>query len=358
VKVITVSGLKQFWQTLIQRLSPRVPWSASDLEREFSVARQERQHLLNQLSDLHAESEQRVSAGQRERQDLLDQLKALHARMEQELTASGLEKQALRGALNGLRSEVEQGLEAALQEQQGLLGQLGGLQSEVAHGLEAAHQEQQALQGQLGGLRSEIEHGLEAAHRAQQGLQGQLGNLQAELELVRDRDEELRADLRQRFEQIQIGRDAANQEIVTLRTSLLEADARQASMVAQVNSLETGLKRQRQEYDVALQQTLIQERRLRRRLTVAMTVAAAAFILGIVGGAINFWGVKDTTRLLVEVSRGIRDIQTIIAGQSSTDAPASSQERPPAAPKDRGLPEVSQSPHPGTGSSTGNKTAW
>ena len=103
IEVVTVSAFRQFWQNLIQRFRPHVPWSADEVEREFSVARQERQQLIGQLGELQSEVEHGVSAGRQEQQQLLGQLKSLQLTVEQELVAAGLEKQALHGELTGLR---------------------------------------------------------------------------------------------------------------------------------------------------------------------------------------------------------------------------------------------------------------
>jgi len=137
---------------------------------------------------------------------------------------------------------------------------------------------------------------------------------------------------------------------------MADACARQESADTRINTLEIRLREQRQEHDVALQQTLVRERRLARRLTAAMMVAAAAFVLGITGGAINFWAVKNTTRLLAEVSQGIRDIQATIAGQTSAVVPAPSPRTAPAVSEDPGLPAVTQLPPPGAGSPSGERS--
>ena len=311
-----MSVFKQFWQYLFQRLRPRAPWSVAEIERELADARQEREHLLSQLVDLKSELGRGVSAARKEQEKLLSQLQVLHVKVEDERSAANLDRQALRGELDGFRSEVERDLEAARQQGQGLLGRLNGLQSEVEHRLAAVREEQQGLQEQLNANQAEVERTFVAARQEWQALRGELGKLRGELE--------------QRFEQIRVERDAANQELVALRTSLADAGARQEAANTRVNSLEIGLNEQRQEHDIALQQTLIRERRLRRRLTAAMMVAAAAFVLGVVGGAINFWQVKNSARLLGEVSQGIRDIQSTIAGQSSADVHGPSPYSTPA----------------------------
>jgi predicted nucleic acid-binding Zn-ribbon protein len=325
-----VPVFKHFWQNLIQRFKPRVYPPAGEFEQELSAARQEREGLLGQLTGLQAEVERGLSAASQEQQSLLGHLNDLRAEVKQELSAAGLERQALSGELAGLRSEVERGLHVTREAQQGLHGQLTGLQSEVEHGLSAVREEQHVLLGRLTSLQAEYERELSAARLEKQALLGQVSGLQDDLEHISSRDEQLRIELQQRFEQIRGERDAANQELVALRGLLTDAGTRQQAADARVHSLEILLNEQRQEHDVALQQTFIRERRLGRRLTAAMTIAAAAFVLGVVGGAINFWQVKNSTRLLGEVSQGIRDIKATIAGQSSADVHAPSLRNTPA----------------------------
>jgi predicted nucleic acid-binding Zn-ribbon protein len=275
--------IKHFWQNLVQRFRLRASASAGEFQQELSAARQEQQILLVQLNDLRAE-------------------------LEQERSAAGQEKQVLRGALAGLQSEVEQGLSVTREEQQRLLAQLTSLQAEIERELSAARLEKQALLGQVSGLQD----GLEA---------------------LRSRDEQLRADLRQRFDQVQAERDAANQEVMALRGSLAKANARQELTDTRVNALEFRLREQQQEHDAALQQALVRERRQDRRLTAALAVAAAAFVLGIVGSAINFWEVRNTTRLLAGVSQGIKEIQSSMEERSTGDTAAPSPSAPSASPE-------------------------
>jgi FKBP-type peptidyl-prolyl cis-trans isomerase len=183
-------------------------------------------------------------------------------------------------------------------------------------------------------------------------LLGQLSGLQNDLERIRHQDEQLRAELQQHFEQLQSERDAANQEVMALRASLADANVRQEATDTRVGSLEIGLKEQQQEHDAALQRALVRERRQARRLTAALTVASAAFVLGIVGSAINFWEVHNTTRLLAEVSQGIRDIRYTLEGKPGGNVqapvevlptvPAGKRETPPAATSSGALPEPSK----------------
>jgi FKBP-type peptidyl-prolyl cis-trans isomerase/predicted nucleic acid-binding Zn-ribbon protein len=294
-----VSIITHFWQNLVRRFKRRAPRSAGEFDLELSAARQERQSLLGQMTGLQADVEHGLSAARQEQQSLLGQLNELQAGVEQELSAARLEQQALRGELTGLQAEVERGLSAAREEQQSLLGQLNS-------------------------LRGDFERELSAARLEKQALRGQVTSLQEDLARLVSRDEQLRAELQQRFDRLQDERDAAHQEVTDLRTSLARANSRQETTDTRVNTLEFRLQEQREEHEAALHQALIRERRQARRLTATMSVAAAAFVLGIVGGAINFWEVRNTTRLLVEVSQGIREIQISMDGHPAGNAPAPS----------------------------------
>jgi FKBP-type peptidyl-prolyl cis-trans isomerase FklB len=369
-----VPVFKHFWQTLTQRFKTRVHPSAGEFEQELCAARQERERLLGQLTGLQAEVERGLTFARQEQQSLLGQLNDLRAEVKQDLSAAGVERQALRGELAGLQSGVERGLSDSREKQQGLLGHLSGLQSEIEHGLSAVREERQGLLGQLSGLQSEVEHGLSSVREEQQVLLGRLTSLQADferelsaarlekqallgqirglqddLERTSSRGEQLRAELQQRFDQVQAERAAANQELVVLRSSLADANSRQELTDTRVDTLELRLREQQQEHDAALQQALVRERRQARRLTAALTVAAAAFVLGIVGSAINFWEVRNTSRLLTEVGRGITDIRDALEGQNGgnaqapveviPEAPVSESEQPaatsPAAPQEQ-----------------------
>ena len=308
-KVVTVPVFKHFWQYLVQRFKPRVHPSAGEFELELSAARQERKGLLGQLTALQAEVERELSSARQEQQSLLGQLNDLRAEVEQERSAAGQEKQVLRGALAGLQSEVEQGLSVTREEQQRLLGQMTSLQAGFERELSAARLEKQTLLGQVSGLQDDLER---------------LGS----------RDEQLRAELQQRFDQLQAERDASNQGVMALRSSLAEANSRQELADARVDSLELRLREQQQEHDAALQQALVRERRQARRLTAALMVAAAAFVLGIAGSVINFWEVRNTTRLLAEVSQGISQIRITMEGRSAGTMPAPSPLVAPAEPLD------------------------
>lgn len=300
-----MSVFKQFWQNLLRRLRPGVQWSVVEIERELSDARQEREHLLDQLTDLRSELGHGVSTARTEQEHLLSQLQALQVAIVEERSA-------------------------ARQHHQNLLGEMGAFRSEVEQGLAAVRQEQQGLQEQLNANQAKVERGFVSAREESQALRGELGRLQGELERIKSGNEALRIDLEQRFEQIRAERDAATEELVALRTLLADVGARQEAADTRVHSLEIRLNEQRQEHDVALQQTLLRERRLGRRLTTAMTVAAAAFVLGVVGSAINFWQVKNSARMLDEVSQGIRDIQATIAGVSSANMHGPSADNTPA----------------------------
>jgi FKBP-type peptidyl-prolyl cis-trans isomerase/Domain amino terminal to FKBP-type peptidyl-prolyl isomerase len=317
-KVVTVPVFKHFWQNLIQRFKPRVHPSAGEFELELSAARQERQELLGQLTALQAEVERGLSAARQEQHNLLVRLNDLHTEVEQDRSAAGQEKQVLRGALAGLQSEVEQGLSVTREEQQSLLGQLTSLQAEFERELSAARLEKQTLRGQVSGL-------------------------QDDLERLKSRDEQLRAELQKRFDRVQAERDAANQEVMVLRGSLADANSRQELTDTRVKTLEYRLREQQQAHDAALQQALVRERRQARRLTAALTVAAAAFVLGIVGSVINFWEVRNTTRLLTEVSQGISDIRTSMEGRPAGNAPAPSPLVEPSVSDERTSPGTPES---------------
>jgi uncharacterized protein YoxC len=290
--------ITHFWQNLVRRFKPRASAYAEEFQHALSATRQEQQSLLGQLNDLRVE-------------------------VKQDLSAAGLERQASRGELAGLQSEVEHGLSTVREEQQVLLGRLTSLQAEHERELSAARLEKQALLGQVNGLKDDLER-------------------------ISSRDEELRADLQQRFDQLQADRDAANQEVMDLRASLSEANARQELAGTRVDSLELRLREQQQEHDAALQRALVRERRQARRLTAALMVAAAAFVLGIAGSAINFWEVRNTTQLLAEVSQGISQIRISMEGRSAGTVPPPSRPVAPAEPLDESAsPVMPESSPPG-----------
>lgn len=317
---------RHFWQNQIQRFKLRVHPSAKEREQALSAAGEERERLFGQLTGLQAEVECGLTSTRQEQQSLLGQFNALSTEVKQDLSAAGLKRQALRGELVGLQSEVQQGLSAVREEQQVLLGRLSGLQSEVERELSAASMEKQTLLEQVSGL-------------------------QDELESISNREEQQCAELKQRFEQVQTARDAANQEIMALRNSLADVNSRQELADTRVDSLELRLREQQQAHDAALQQALVRERRQARRLKAALMVAVAAFVLGIVGNAINFWEVRNTTRLLAEVSQGIRDIRYTLEEQTGGNAQAPVEVKPsapvsgrdqPAATPPAALPEQSK----------------
>jgi chromosome segregation ATPase len=285
--------IKHFWQNLVQRFKPRASASAGEFQHELSATREQQHSLLGQLT--------------------------------------------------GLQAEVERGLSYAREEQQGLLGQLNDLRVEVKQDLSAAGVERQGLLGHISGLQAEYEREMSAARQEKQALLGQVSGLQDDLERISSRDEQLRDELQQRFDQLQAEREAANQELVVLRSSLAEANSRQELADTRVDSLEVRLREQQQEHDAALQQVLVRERRQARRLTAALMVAAAAFVLGIAGSVINFWEVRNTTRLLAEVSQGISQIRITMEGRSAGTTPAPSSLVAPAEPLDErastGMPE-------------------
>jgi FKBP-type peptidyl-prolyl cis-trans isomerase FklB len=180
----------------------------------------------------------------------------------------------------------------------------------------------------------EFKRGLSASRQERKALLRQVSGLQDDLEHLKSQDEQLRAELRERFDLFQAERDAAQQELMGLRASLSDAQSRQETAETLLNTLEFRLQEQRREQQAALEQSRGREHRQSRRLNMAMTVAAAAFLLGILGGAITFWQVRNTTRLLAEVSQGIKGIQTSMEGQSVGNAPVQPQASSPATPED------------------------
>jgi len=198
----------------------------------------------------------------------------------------------------------------------------GELEREVS----AARQKQQNLLGQLTGLQADFERELSAANLEKQALLGQLTGLQADIERLRSRDEQLFAELGQQLNEIQAERNAEHQQVEVLRTALADAASRQEQTETRVNKVEIRLREQHREHQAALQESLDRERRQTRRLNVAMSVAGAAFALGIVGSATNFWEFRSTARLLAEVSQGIKDIQTSMDGYPVSSMQATSRE--------------------------------
>ena len=228
----------------------------------------------------------------------------------------------------------ERELAATVRDQQSLFAQLHELQTEVERGLSVTREEQQHLIERLTGQQADLERKLSAARQEREALLGQVSGLQDGLDHLKSQDEQLRAELQQRFDQFQTERDAAQQELMGLRASLSDAQSRQETTETRVNTLDFRLQEQQREHQAALEEALVREHRHARRLNAAMTVAAAAFVLGIVGSTITFWQVRNTTRLLAEVSQGIKGIQTSMERQSAGNASVSSPASPPATPED------------------------
>jgi FKBP-type peptidyl-prolyl cis-trans isomerase len=224
--------------------------------------------------------------------------------------------------------ELERELSAARLEQQTLLGEFTGLQAHVEHELSATRQEKLNLLEQLTGLQADFERELSAANVEKHALLGQLTGLQADIERLRSRDEQLFAELGQQLHEIQTERNVEHQRVEALRTALADAASREEQTETRVNKLEIRLREQHREHQAALQESQDQERRQARRLNVAMTVAGAAFALGIVGSATNFWEVRSTARLLAEVSQGIKNIQTAMGGYPAGHMQTPSREAP------------------------------
>jgi predicted nucleic acid-binding Zn-ribbon protein len=336
-----VRTLKHLWQGLVQRFKRCASQHAGDLERELVAAQQERRELLAQVTGLKDEVDRELASARGERQSLAGQLDERLDRFEHDLSTTTGELQTLRGELPGLRTEIE-------------------------HELAAARQQQQDLREQLTGLQADFERERTAAKLEKQTLRGQIGGLQDDLAQLRSRDEQLREELQQRFDHLQGEHDNARRQLEALRATLADERARRETTEARANTLELQLKEQRQEHLAAMEEVQVRERRQARRLSAAMTVAVAAFVLGIAGSVTNFWEVRDTSRLLAEVSQGIRDIRKALEGHSGADAqtPAKTtadgpvsepaQAKPPIsapAPRDRGAPGVDEA-HQGLSAQT------
>jgi predicted nucleic acid-binding Zn-ribbon protein len=319
--------LKHFWQRLAQRFKPRALRRAGESEPGLSAASQEKQHLLEQLTGLRTDMDHELSASRQQQQSLQEQLITLQASTGHGLSTANAELQALHGELAGLKGEVERGLSAQRAEQQNLLAQLTGLQADFARELAAANREKEALHGQITRLRDDLEH-------------------------LRTRDEQLRGELQQQFDQLRTERDAAHRSIEALRSSMADAASRQEANETRVNTLEHRLLEQHQAQQVALQEALVRERRQARRVSAATTVAVAAFVLGITGSAINFWEVQNTSRLLVGVSQGIRDIRSAMEGFAGDRAQAPGEATPSVPSREPGQEKPAASgPVPATGES-------
>jgi FKBP-type peptidyl-prolyl cis-trans isomerase len=280
-----VLTLKQFWQRLMQRLRQSASGRDGERERELSVARVEKQRLQEQLTGLGAESA-------RERQEHKD----------------------LRARLLDRQDGLEQALSAAQSELQAVRGDLAGLQDDLEREVSGARQEQERLREQLAALQADFERELGAANLEKQALRSQISGVQADLELLRSRDEQQRDELEQRFHRLQSEREAAQRQIEAMHVSLADAASRQEATDGRVNTLEARLQGQGQELQVALQEARMRDRKQARRLIAAMTLAVAAFVLGMAASAINFWEVRHTSGLLSEVREGISDIRSTLDG--------------------------------------------
>ena len=320
--------LKHLWQSLAQRFKPpQALRRAGEIENELTAARQERQHLLERLTGLRADTDRELSASLQEQHHLQEQLAELQASTGRELSTANTGLQALHRELADMKGDLERGLSARGEEQRNLLAQLAGLQAGFERELAAANLEKEALRGQITALRGDLDH-------------------------LRAQDEQLRVELQQRFDQLRIERDAANGRIEALSSSLAAAASRQEETETRVSWLENRLQDQQQAHQAAMQEMLVRERRQARRLIVATMLAAAAFVLGIAGSAINFWEVQNTSRLLGGVSLGIRDIRSAMEELSGGNTRASGRVAPSGPRHEPGHEKPMPSgPAPATGAS-------
>ena len=97
--------------------------------------------------------------------------------------------------------------------------QLAEMKGDFERGLSARGKEQRNLLAQLAGLQAGFERELAAANLEKEALRGQITALRGDLDHLRTRDEQLRVELQQRFDQLRIERDAANGRIEALSSS-------------------------------------------------------------------------------------------------------------------------------------------
>jgi hypothetical protein len=143
-------------------------------------------------------------------------------------------------------------------------------------------------------------------------LPANVAGLEARLDQLRQRDEQQLQDLRRRVDLLESARDTAREEVDRLRIALADAVSRQERAEIQATTLEARLRELDEKHQAALQEALIRERRQVRRVTLAMTVAGAALLLGIALSVSGFLESRDNADLLAGINQGIRDIQTTI----------------------------------------------
>jgi hypothetical protein len=148
-------------------------------------------------------------------------------------------------------------------------------------------------------------------------LQANLAGLKAELEQYRLLDEQQLEELRRRVGVLESERDTAREQVNRLRVMLSDMASRQEQAEIHANTLDIQLSEQRTQHQAALQDALIRERRQARRITLAMTIAGAAFVLALVFSVTGLLESSNNADLLAGINQGIRDIQTTIEHQQA-----------------------------------------
>jgi hypothetical protein len=175
---------------------------------------------------------------------------------------------------------------------------------------------------------------LQEAHSA-----ADVTGLLSRLQHLRHLDEQQLDNLRQRVGQLESERDSAHRYVKQLQDSLADAVSRQEHTEIHVNNLETLLREQEQRHQSALDEALIRERRQARRLSLAMLVAIAAFLLGIAVNVTTYLEAENNARLLTGINQGIQDMQASLERHKAS-APtgpemAASRETSPVATPDQ-----------------------
>jgi hypothetical protein len=139
-----------------------------------------------------------------------------------------------------------------------------------------------------------------------------VAGIQARLDQLGQWDEQQLEDLRQRIGLLESERDTAREQVDRLRAALEGMRSRQEQAEIHANTLQARLREQGEQHQAALQDALIRERRQARRLNLAMTIAGAAFVLGVAISVTGFLESRNNADLLAGINQGIRDIQTTI----------------------------------------------
>jgi hypothetical protein len=245
---------------------------------------------------------------------------------------TGRDSQQLSGLVTGLQAEVERIKSAAGQEQSALQDQLAGMRAGFDREIVAAGLDQQGIREELADVQAGIEEALAGLRQDQQGFLAQLAGLQDELAQSSRRIEQVHAVQQQQLGQIRAEQDATQEEVISLRAALTDSSVRQEAQDARVGTLEIHLREQEQKHRAAMQQLVAREGLLARRLNMALAVAIAAVLLGMVIGAVNYREVKNTNRLLAEMSRGIQDLRASLVARPVTEPPAAVAAAPEAQP--------------------------